>query len=384
MRMAFVELDRARNRALAEGRAVDPELEARWERLRIRYLVDEARQDIYADRELRALPALELVQREQPDNREAAELLERAHKKLAIRATNSGEENLLAGRLDLALADFQRALQHVYGYEPAQRGIDAVHAAFERLHGQAQQQFLQAIRKMPELRFDEARWHATIALERDPELARADDVRVKARHEIALAARKDAENSKSEGLYGAALMHYRRARELWPELEGIDDQIEIMTKEVDAQWRTERAALAIRADRLDEARRLLAEAFERSTLERGLISELLLEVRKREGEIAYQRARDLELQGKKEEALAGYEALAKDWPDGLLDERTRMSALRSDLEGAERELAAGQAAEEKGDLKEALERYESAATYHAAFRDVQQRIERVRAALQDR
>lgn len=383
-RMAYVEVDLERTRLLTAGEPIDPELEARWRRLRIRYLIDEARELIYSDREERALKLLDEVGELAPDHEEAASLAWRAHRKLAARATRSGQDGLAAGDLAAALAAFQTALHHVEDYPPATEGLAAVHAAYAKLHREAQEQFLEAIRKLPQLRFDEVRWHAAIAAIRNPELPGIDEVRTRAEHELAQAARDEADRSRQKGAYGAALMQYRRARALWPGLPGLDDTIEMMQREVQAQWKIERASLEIRSGRIAVARALLADAFELSTLERTVISEMLLEARKREGELTYTRARDLELQGLKQEALDTFEALVKDWPDGLRDEKTRVSALRSDIEGAEREVAAGEAKEQAGDLEQALEHYRSAATYYEAYGDVKQRIERVQAALQGR
>jgi tetratricopeptide (TPR) repeat protein len=92
---------------------------------------------------------------------------------------------------------------------------------------------------------------------------------------------------------------------------------------------------------------------------------------------SYKVARDLELQGNKQEALVAFEQIAKAWPDGLDDEATRIDALRVDIQAAEAAYAAGDAAEQKGELAAALEQFKTARTYYAKLRDVAQRIEQI-------
>jgi hypothetical protein len=246
-----------------------------------------------------------------------------------------------------------------------------------RLHGQAQQQFLEAIRKLPQFRFPEVEWHASAALTRDKSREDAAKLQSRAERELANSARSRGDVNRDEKNYGAALMEYRAARRMWSDLPGIDDDIAHMQTEVEVVGMTERAQLKIKSGKLDEASKLLDEAFEKSTLERGTINELRYAIRRRAGEDAYQAARDFELQGFKAEALAGFKTVAADWPNGLFDEQTRIGALASDIEAAEKAFAEGEAAEAAGKPADALEHYKAAQTFYAKFRDVGDRIARL-------
>lgn len=375
--LAFHALKAARDDEMLRKGAVDPELEAEYQSLRIRYELEEARQEIFEDRELRALLLLAEVKELAPHHSEVDDLIDRAHRKLALRAAKSGFNHLAKGELDKALLDFDESQHHEPDNKMAKEGIAAVHEAVQRLHGEAQEQFLQAIRKMPELRFGEADWHATVAVIRDPTRSDADEVRQRALRALAQTEKDRAEHSEKKGIYGGALLGYREAQHLWPEMPGIDDCVATMEKEVQAQWKVERAGFLIRSDRLEEANTLLKEAFELSTLERGQINVLMFNARHRTAMHAYEHARDLELQGRKEEALAAFEQIVAEWPNGLADEKTRVSALRSDIQAAEKAYAEGEAAEQKNDLKAALEHYRAAQTYYAGYRDVAARIARL-------
>ncbi|MGE3174419.1 MAG: hypothetical protein AB7O97_17445 [Planctomycetota bacterium] len=379
---AYLEVDAERTRLQEAGLTVGSELEAAWLDLRYRYLIDLSREAIYANREQRGLELAGQALAMRPGDAAAAELIARAKRKMAVRATAAGQTALAKGDFEDAMLAFQEALVHLPGYGPAEEGVAAVREAVSRLHREAQEQFLEAIRKMPQFRYSEVDWHATAALSRDPSREDAGEVQDRALKELAIEAQRRAEASKAEKGYGAALMEYRTARELWSGLPGVDDYIRQMEREVAAMQKIEAAQLAIQADRLEDARHQLDAAYELSQLERTTIDELRFEARRRAGTIRYEAARDLELQGDKAGALAAFEALSAEWPDGLEDERTRIGALRSDIAGAEKAYTAGVAAQERGDLADALDQFRTARTYYEGFKDVAQRIEQLQAELE--
>jgi len=373
---AYHLIETTRNQQLASG-AVDADVEAAYERLRFQMLVHDAREAIYADNELHSLELVREALQMRPNDVEALALHQRAHHKLAARATRKGQDLLAKAQLQEALAEFAKALEWEPEFEDAKKGVVAVQDAVSRLHGQAQQQFLEAIRKLPQFRFPEVEWHASAALARDKSRDDAAKLQSRAERELADAARSRGDANRNDRNYGAALMEYRSARRMWPDLAGIDDDIAHMEREVEVVGMTERAQLKIKGGKLDEAAKLLDDAFERSTLERGTINELRFAIRRRAGEDAYQAARDLELQGLKAEALAGFKAVAEEWPNGLFDEQTRIGALASDIAGAEKAFAEGEAAEAAGKPAEALEHYKSAQTFYPKFRDLGERIARL-------
>jgi tetratricopeptide (TPR) repeat protein len=265
--------------------------------------------------------------------------------------------------------------------QAAQEGIQRVREAVARLHDKAQRQFVEAIRKYPEFRYWEVDWHAGIALSSDPARKDAMQIKTKAQRELAEKHVANGTTSEQAGAYGAALMQFREARRLYPDLPGIDQRIASMETEVKAQRLLERATIEIMSKDFAAARKNMQAAFDLSVLERGTISEMMLDAKRREGQVEYWLARDFELQNQKAEALAAFEVLAAKWPDGLEDEKTRIGALRSDIDNATKELAAGEAAEARGELKEALGHYVTAETFYPGWKDLRERIERLRKAL---
>jgi hypothetical protein len=111
---------------------------------------------------------------------------------------------------------------------------------------------------------------------------------------------------------------------------------------------------------------------------RANISELMLDARRLEGDVHYNEGRDFELLGKKQAALGAYEALVRNWPEGLLDEQARIDALRTDIAAAEVEYAAAETEEAAGNLQAALDHMLVAQRFCADLKDVEQRVVKLR------
>jgi tetratricopeptide (TPR) repeat protein len=300
---------------------------------------------------------------------------------LAKREVAAGGEHLAKRDFAQAMASFRRALAYKPGYTPAMEGEAKVQDTVSRLHGEAQSQFLDAVRKLPEFRYLEVDWHAQAAISRNPARADAEDLKRRALREIAQDARERGDASRSAKNYGAALMEYRTAQGVFAGMPGIVDSIAEMERELQAQAKMEQSQMEVQAERFDRAAALLEEAQALSLLEQATISELRLDCRKRQGLVSYKVARDLELQGLKQEALAAFERLLADWPEGLDDEKTRIESLRLDIQAAEVAYAAGVEAEQKGELAVALEHFKTARTYYAKLRDVATRIAAIEAKM---
>jgi tetratricopeptide (TPR) repeat protein len=154
-----------------------------------------------------------------------------------------------------------------------------------------------------------------------------------------------------------------------------------MDRELQAAVLIDKAQKNMRARQFDLAREQLGKAFELSVMARNDIGELVQLTRKYEGEARYKSARDLEVLGKKSEALAAYEALVKDWPNGLSDEQARCSSLRVDIAGAEKAWSEAEAAEAAGEPQKALEAYLESERFYAGWKDGKARIARLREAM---
>jgi hypothetical protein len=380
LELAYHELHTEYEAEKARG-AVLPEVEQAYLDLLPEYELFMARREIYGNREFEGIALLKKVLEKRPGDEAAAALMNRALHKLARRATALGQDRLAAGECEEAVVAFNQAFEWVPEFEPAIEGVAEVDALVAKMHGEAQQQFLEAIRKLPQLRYPEVDWHARIALERDPKREDSAELRDRAQRELASRAMDRAVQARDEGVYGAALMEFRTARNYWPATVGVDEHVAHMEREVKAQQVIERAMLMLNADRLDRANEGLDEAAAMTSLQAGWINEIRLMVRTRAGHIAYGRARDLELQGLKQEALEAFQAVVEEWPNGLLDEQVRVSALQLDIRGAELAYAEGDKSQQAGDLAVALEQFLTAQTFYENYKDVGERVRALRELL---
>ena len=378
---AYEVLEDERAAQSADGGAVDEDLAAAHAKAKKEYLRDRARRAIFQERMEVALQALDELEAMDPGYPELGSLRDRASHKLAIRAVNRAEDQLLRKEFLQAMAGFGEALRIEPGLEVAAAGVAKVKKEIDLMTTRAQQQFLEAVRKLPEFRYVEVHYHSTNAIHNAPEREDARNVRSKALRKTAEREMQVAAECEAKGTYGAALLHYREAQKYDPETAGVADKIARMEREIAASVLVDKAQVSLRAMRFEEARQLLAEAFEKSDLSRGQVSELLLQVRQQEAGKRYQEARDLEVLGRKAEALAAFETLTKDWPEGFSDERARIDGLRVDLQGAATEWAAAEAAETAGELEKALEHYRAAETYYAGWKDGKARIQRLQDAI---
>lgn len=378
---AFQVLDDARNEQLRDGGSVDEALELNHASVRKEYLRDRARRAIFQEREELAVADLAELERLDPAYPELEALKWRANHKRAIRSVQRGEEQLLRKEYVEALASFLEAGQIEPGLEGATAGIAKVKAVTDQLSVRAQQQFLEAVRKLPEFRFIEVQWHSGNVINNAPEREDAKQLRSKALRENAKRELAIAVDCEKKQQYGAAMLHFREAQRLDPSLPDIEARIVRMEREMEASVMIDRSQMMIRAGRFDEARKQLAEAFEKSELSRAQVSDLMMQTRQLEGMKRYQEARDLEVMGRKAEALAAFEGLSKDWAEGLVDEKARIDSLRVDLAGAASEWAEAEAAEAAGDLPKALDHYRNSERFCANWKDGKARIQRLQEAI---
>jgi tetratricopeptide (TPR) repeat protein len=378
--LAFDVLEQERLRRIAAGDEIDEEFADAHRKARLEYLLDRGQRRIFLDMEDAALMDLAGVLAMHPQHPEALTLRDRALWKKASRAAARGDEHYAKNELEQALASYIESERSIPGFEPAVEGTIKVGKQVDRMNARAQRQFLEAVRKLPEFRFVEVRWHANNAVTNDPSRGDAAALQVRAQREMAQAALVRAEQCIAKDNFGAALLEFREARRLDPAVPGIDGQVDRMQREVEANWLVERAQMEMRMGGFEIAREQLGKALAFASMPktRANISELMLDARRLEGDVHYNEGRDFELLGKKQAALGAYEALVRNWPEGLLDEQARIDALRTDIAAAEVEYAAAETEEAAGNLQAALDHMLVAQRFCADLKDVEQRVVKLR------
>ena len=374
---AYEVLEVARAEQAANGGEVDAELAAAHASARKEFLRARARHRIFQEKEDGALADLVELEKLDPSYPGIDEMRNRALRKKAQRSVLKADEHLLRKEFKEALACYGAANAVLPDFAAAVDGIERVRQATASMTARAHDQFLEAVRKLPEFRYIEVQWHAGNVIHNDPTRTDAKEIQSKAQRENAQKAMARGKDCEKKEQFGAALLEYREAHRLDRELPEAQTAIVLMEQELQALSLVDKAQIEMRSGRFDVAREQLAKAFDLSTLARPQISELIVATKKREGETRYQVALDLEVLGKKAEALAGFEIIAADFPDGLKDEKAHIVGLKADLDGAAKEWAAAEAAEAAGDLPKALEHYKNSERFYSTWKDAKARIERL-------
>ncbi|MFT4843263.1 MAG: tetratricopeptide (TPR) repeat protein [Planctomycetota bacterium] len=387
-RHAYEVIDLEYSRQLIAG-AIDKDIAKLHAELKLEWLRDRAQARIFAEREDAALKLLDELDRLDPDYPGTSPLRVAATLKKAERIVEFANEQLNRKEFTGAMESYLESQKLIPGYKPADDGIERVAQVLARMSARAQQQMLQAWRKYPDFRHIEVAWHAASVLHNTPDLndeKRESALRLakNAKHESALSKFQEAKDCELANQFGAALMLYRTALQLDPELAKATEAIAAMQKELIAVSLLERAQLAMRNDEFTVANELLKEAHDMSKLSRAQINDLMMQSRKLHGQKDYREALDLEVMGKKAEALASFEALAKSWPAGLEDEEARIVGLTIDVESAKVEWAAATKAEAAGKLGEALDHYLTAERFYAEWRDGEVHVARLRKAIAEK
>ncbi|MFK7740863.1 MAG: hypothetical protein AB8H80_11125 [Planctomycetota bacterium] len=383
---AYEVLDSARSEYIQQGDTVPERLAQEHEKMRRRALLDRARSRIFGEDEDGALRDLDRLAVVDPNYPELDTLRNMALRKKAKRIVRRSDELLRAENFADAMKGYLESQRLVPGFKLADKGIALVEQRLARMGARAQKQFLQAVRKVPEFRHIEVAWHANSVIRHSPDPTdeqreEAQRLQQRARHESALDMMRRGEACERADKFGAALVHFREAKSVDEELEGIDESIKRMEAELVALGLLEKAQLLIRSEEFDAADEVLKEALEVSTLSRGMISEVMIQTRKRRGDQAYRMARDLEVMGRKDEALAAFRALMEKWPAGVEDEKARAASLEVDVEGAKEEWRLAEEAEAAGKLEEALDHFVNAERFFASWRDGEVQIERLKKAI---
>lgn len=377
---AFHILDEAREQAMANGGSVPPELEEAHGKARKSFLYDRARGALFLEQPEQALADLGALLAIDPDNEQAKVLRAAATRKKAEQRIDDAQ-NLLAKR---EYAGAMAAFLEAESIQPSPESLAGqlkVRAQVEKQTERAQQQFLEAVRKLPEFRYSEVRWHSSNALADDPARRDAEALRTASQLELVQQAMARGKEHKDKERFGAALLEFREAKRLCPTTPGLEEEIAAVELELKAGELVDKGQVCMRRGDFDGAKALFDKAHAESIVLRGAISELQIELRHRRGDRAYQAARDFEIQGLKREALAGFEALGTDWPEGFSDEKARIDSLKNDIEMAAVEYAAGEAAETAGDLAKAAEHFAASDRYYGKMKDAKARATAVREKL---
>ncbi|MHC5064637.1 MAG: hypothetical protein ACYTG5_11765 [Planctomycetota bacterium] len=359
----------------------DPTIEKRFWELRVIYLLAQAREMVFHNRDTEALHILERVLVLDPENPTAYVWIRKAKSKLAKQAIDEGILRSKRGELSAALRSYNEALTYQPEDPEALKGIEELDAIWAERRELAQERFMQGVRAMAEQQYKQTKYQMENALDQDPSLDRAKLQKDRAMRRLAEQRHMEAVDMESAGFFAPALSNYIFVRTVIPDWEGIDDSIARLEAEVKAIELADQGEMAVLRGDFEAAHKLLEEAFETCTFSKLTIGEKLELVRDRELRNQYMDARDLELEFHYEEALTAFKAIAESASGGYEDVLSRINDLEAAIAAAEAGHAAGLEAEEAEDLPAAIEQYQEVLIHYPGYKDLEERIRELQARL---
>ncbi len=361
------------------------DLDARQQlnRMRVPFHITQGQNKVFVDDDWGAVEEFERVLLVEPTNTVAKEWRQKALLKLAERETVLGDDARARGKLEEALAHYQKAMGYVPEFPDAARGSRLVNGVFDARRAKGQDNYLRGVRAGAAGLFEQAAYHLQIALAADPSLDPAREREHLARRHLAEARLMAGRTAEERGWYSSALREYRAVAADFPTLDPqIETRIAFVEREAEVARKVDEALAFLHRKEFVPARELLESAYERSAAQRATISTHLLALREADLEQRYGAALDLELEYRHVDALAAFEAIDAGWP-GQLDVRTRIHNLKTAIDLARGAVTRAEAAEAAGQLDIALDAYREALTYAPAFGDVPARVEALRKRIAD-
>ena len=350
-----------------------PQLQKLAKNTRILWLLDEARELVFEDKEELALAVLAQVRVLDPENASAARWIAKARGQLGAKKVFEGQEALSGGKLDEALARFREALELVPGNEAAIRGYRDVGRVFSERRESAEERYRWALRAQLDGDWRRVLHHAAIAMAQDPTREDARELVDTGERQRADAARLGALGFEEEQDFGAAARRYEQALEMGRRLEmvwvdQVEKRLERMRREFRAEQLLDRFEVELAADRFSVATETLAEAEKLTVLQTSRVNESRLELLAGQRLERMDEARLLEVDHRYENALTIYEKLASERSDSRVEARVEriqnlIETCAELVAEASKQIDAGEKERAIGTLKQALAlhcRYEPA------------------------
>ena len=345
-----------------ESQPEDPQIERAYWKIRTAWLLWRAQQLVFHNRDLDALADLEKVLALDPENEIALAWKAKAIDKLALRQVEVGEELRRGGQLEEALTAYHAALSHQPGNPKAEEGLLELGRTWQKQRELARAHYLDGIRALSQQMVTQAQYHLTLAITLDPTLDEASDPLRQVRRQLADEQFALAQTMFESGAYDAARVQLLAAQASEPNLPGAEELLARVEAESETTKLIDLGQMDIARGQLAKAREQLEHASTLTQRQKSAVEDLLLLLHERELDAAYFAAKDIELQGRLEEALVSYVELSTNNP-GFRDSKDRIAELRLRIEEAKKAYDAGVAAEAAGDHEAAISQFTAVLLY---------------------
>ncbi len=357
----------------------DQDVERAYWKIRTGWLLWRAQQLVFHDQDGAALAELEKGLAVEPENAIALAWKSKAIDKLITRSVDSGDSLRRSGQLQEALAAYHDALAHQPGNPEAEEGLAELARTWQKQRDVARSHYMDGVRALSEQLLEQAAYHLALALELDPTLDEATDPLRDVRRQIADERFADANTLFLAGAYDAAKRDLLALKESSPEMPGVDELLARATAESETTGLIDQGQMDIARGNLAGARAKLEKAAASTQRQSNAVEDMLLLLHERELDSAYYAAKDVELQGRLEEAHTSYTTLAGSSP-GFRDVKERIADLRLRIDEAKKAYDAGAAAEANGDVEGAITHFTTVLLYWSRYQDTAARLAKLRAS----
>ncbi|RMH05502.1 MAG: hypothetical protein D6702_00115 [Planctomycetota bacterium] len=361
--------------AQAEAAGDRDRVAARIEATRFALVLDKARRLLHLEEPHQALEVLALAERMRPGSPQAAELRDRARRKIAQGFTESGWDLYVDEQADVALAAFTQALAFDPDNASAEEGRALAQARLDAREKLGEDYFylgLEELEAGSEIRAYTAFQHAASFWGED---SRPAELVEEIARRLAGEARARAADYLAMGLVGPAWLELRDAEHLQPGVPEVEEQLAAIEARMLAELDLDSAELALRGGRPDGVRTAVAAALARGAegIE-GRAAEL--EAAADEAELArlYRRARVCEADGLLVRAVGLLERIAAEEHPGYEDVEPRLEAARARIAAAAGHYRAALEAESAGDRERYLAELRAAVREARDYEDAGRRL----------
>ena len=360
-----------------EERPDSAELQRFTREVKILYLLDMQRAEVFNRRELVALKILAEVLTLEPDNRIAKLWRKKARSQLGARLINQGLDALAGERLEEAVAKLQQGLEFLPGDKRAIEGLREVTRLYEDNREHARRHYHLALGARDLSDWPRTGYHAGTAARSDPSDRDAPQLEQNATRRVVGEREAWARQLESAGLWGAAAREFAKVAELaslakLPNADALAAKAKRAAKEAEAEEIFGKAGYAIAKRDFAEARRLAIKADSLTQLNRVKLNELLAEINEAEVRHAYRNAEIQELDYRYEEALESYKKLAKRDPDGVAS--TKVESIEALLKSVAELYAEAEKAVASKKPDDAAGLWKQILAVHPRYKDVAARL----------
>ena len=342
-------LDLAASRA--ERAPKDREAQEDLNRAEAVWLVDRGRDQVFAGEHQSALASFQAAAERLPENRAIRDWVRKANGELAAEYRALAYDNEGAGDLDLASANYSKALSYVPDDAIAKQGLERVGAVAEHRAQEAGEYHRRGIRKQRQRLFWEALHNFQTSGKFDPDNPDNQERLAEVEAQLAEERWRLGADLEGQGLFRAALLEYQSAERYGSRREEVSEDIARMRNEIEVLELLAEAERRSLASDFDSAFDLLARAGEQTELLGDVVEGARNEIQVGNIERRYDLGRELEDDFRYPEAIVAYTELLEVSGGFYLDAISRRDTLRDHVIDAERLY---QAARETTNVEERL------------------------------